>query len=923
VSGRRAPWWMYIIAASLLGNFALSIYLYFWGPEPPFGKFNFKRQALVVEEVLPDSAGDRAGIQVGDQVLAIDRRRVEGLAQWDITRMNFEVGKSYRLQIERDGKQFERVMTLQQRSWSRQRQYARIGILLTLVSALLTLLVALLVAFTRPHDWVARIGALSIALLGASTSPYGVSAICRRLPILVGALIWWPALGFFIFPALFFAFCSIFPRKLFRSRWPLVAALAPAVVLFPQVILAFAYFTFVNPEAESYPLRPQFTSDWWPRIGGSLLFAYVGAGLVALILNYRRLDDLNQKRRIRVLVAGSLVGYLPIVPYAVASAMRASSQSGIGRVLFSWPASLMGFVLYQAFPVSWAYAILRHRLFDVRVVIRQGLQYALARRLLVSAVPALAGIFLLDLLLHGNQPILAVFRARGWVYAALAGLAAIAYTQRQHWLEALDRRFFRERFDAQRLLREVVEEIREARSFTQVAPRVVARVEAALHPEFAALLVREPHEANYRTLAVAPAANALPAMPAESKLMAMVRLLGKPLEVPQTGSSWIGEQLPHEETEFLRAARVEFLVPIATAPDRTEALLVLGIKRSEEPYSREDRDLLMALAASLALLLERPSTTTAPRSDVFEECPQCGACYDSGATQCTQEGARLVPVILPRLLEGRYRLERRLGRGGMGTVYAASDTALQRRVAVKVIRQDLVGSTEAAERFRREALATAGFAHPNVVTVHDFGVAMGTRAFLVMELLEGGTLRERLRGQKFSAARALSISREVCGALEAAHRRQLVHRDLKPENIFLVRGESREITKLLDFGIAKFLSSATQQATADTAPGAVPGTPRYMSPEQWRGGEAHPAWDLWALAVVTYEMLTGAYPFDDISPGDRFGGRPTAKFTPIAVHLSEVSPSCQEFFDRTFAHEPARRPQSVEVFLSELQNALS
>src|SRR5712692_7647551 len=906
---------MYIVAACLFGNFSLNIYIYCWGPEPPFSRYNFAREALVVEELLPNSAGDQAGIQVGDRVLAIDGRRVQGLGKWDLIRINFEAGKPYRLQIERGEKRFERVMTLQRRSWSRQTQFYRIRFALDTVGALLTLLVAFLVAFARPYDWVARMGALSIALLGGSSYLYGTAAIIRHLPIFVGALIWWPEMASFLFPTLFFAFCSMFPRQLFHSRWIWLASV-PAL-FFLWAIVGFAYFTFVNPMIE-------ITSpDWAPRVGGSLLFAYVGAGLVALILNYRRLDDLNQKRRIRVLVAGSLVGYLPIVPYAVASAMRASSQGGIGRVLFSWPASLMGFVLYQAFPVSWAYAILRHRLFDVRVVIRQGLQYALARRLLVSAVPTLAGIFLLDLLLHGNQPILAVFRARGWVYAALAGLAAIAYTQRQHWLEALDRRFFRERFDAQRLLREVVEEIREARSFTQVAPRVVARVEAALHPEFAALLVREPHEANYRTLAVAPAANALPAMPAESKLMAMVRLLGKPLEVPQTGSSWIGEQLPHEETEFLRAARVEFLVPIATAPDRTEALLVLGIKRSEEPYSREDRDLLMALAASLALLLERPSTTTAPRSDVFEECPQCGACYDSGATQCTQEGARLVPVILPRLLEGRYRLERRLGRGGMGTVYAASDTALQRRVAVKVIRQDLVGSTEAAERFRREALATAGFAHPNVVTVHDFGVAMGTRAFLVMELLEGGTLRERLRGQKFSAARALSISREVCGALEAAHRRQLVHRDLKPENIFLVRGESREITKLLDFGIAKFLSSATQQATADTAPGAVPGTPRYMSPEQWRGGEAHPAWDLWALAVVTYEMLTGAYPFDDISPGDRFGGRPTAKFTPIAVHLSEVSPSCQEFFDRTFAHEPARRPQSVEVFLSELQNALS
>jgi hypothetical protein len=142
------------------------------------------------------------------------------------------------------------------------------------------------------------------------------------------------------------------------------------------------------------------------------------------------------------------------------------------------------------------------------------------------------------------------------------------------------------------------------------------------------------------------------------------------------------------------------IVPVATDPQCAEALLVLGVKRSEEPYSGEDQDLLVAIAASLAILLERPAAAFLPRADMFEECPQCGSCYDSGASRCSQEGARLVPVILPRVLEGRYHLERRLGRGGMGTVYAASDASLERRVAVKVIREDLLGSAEAAERFK-------------------------------------------------------------------------------------------------------------------------------------------------------------------------------------------------------------------------------
>jgi serine/threonine-protein kinase len=259
----------------------------------------------------------------------------------------------------------------------------------------------------------------------------------------------------------------------------------------------------------------------------------------------------------------------------------------------------------------------------------------------------------------------------------------------------------------------------------------------------------------------------------------------------------------------------------------------------------------------------------------------------------------------------------------MGTVYAASDHALERCVAVKVIREDLVGSASAAERFRQEARVAASFAHPNVVTVHDFGVADGNRAFLVMELLEGGTLREELARHKcFPAARTLSMLRHVCYALEAAHRRQLVHRDLKPENIFLVTGQSAETAKVLDFGLAKFLPAASGLLTADTAPGAVLGTVRYMSPEQWRGEDARPAWDLWALAVVTYEMLTGTYPFDGDSPVDWLRAEKAAKFIPVAANLPEVPHVLQEFFDRVFAVDPAHRPRSADEFYNELQRAL-
>jgi serine/threonine-protein kinase len=449
----------------------------------------------------------------------------------------------------------------------------------------------------------------------------------------------------------------------------------------------------------------------------------------------------------------------------------------------------------------------------------------------------------------------------------------------------------------------------------------VARIEAALHPEFVALLVRAPRDPAFRTLASAPGPTMGLALPADSKLMGVARLLGRPLEVEPGESGWLSEQLPHEETAFLRESRIGLIVPIAMPPGGTEALLVLGVKRSEEPYSREDQDLLVAVAASLALLAERPAA--ARSTAAFEECPRCGSCYDTGTTSCDQEGARLEPVQLPRVLADRYRLARRLGRGGMGTVYEAADTSLERRVAVKVIREDLVGSAEAAERFRREARAAASFSHPNVVTVHDFGVAAERRAFLVMELLRGATLRETLRDERrLAAGRALGIVRELCAAVDAAHQEQLVHRDLKPENVFLVREGGSERVKVLDFGIAKFLTSEAETAVV-TGTGRLVGTLHYMGPEQLRGGVVEAGWDLWALAVMAYEMLTGVLPFPSATAVDYQTAVLAGRLTPICAQLPEASERLEAFFARAFAVDPRQRPGRAPLFAAEFERALA
>ena len=893
----RAPFWMYVIAASFIGCYAMQCYVFFRGPETPLAAFTFANDALVVQSVDLDSAAARAGLQAGDRILSIDGTRTRGLGDWDGIRLDMEVGHAYTLEAERQGTPLTTQLTLLRRSWSRLPIAARVAFVQNLIDGLIVLALAIVVAFSRPYDRVARLGAVVLGLTAIEVSSVGTgyASMTRRLPLPLALMVWWPFAAGFLVPPVFFAFCATFPRRLFHGRWRWTLALLPSA-LFVLPISLFFVLTFF-----SVSLAPRAgSSDVLPRIGGTILFGYVLAALVTLVVNYRRLDT-NEKRRVRVLVAGTVVSFALFLPLGVFAVLRLQSIPAVFR---SSAYGIAAATLFLALPFSWAYAILRHQLFDIRVLLRQGLRYAMARRMLLVSVPVLGIALVIDLLAHGDQPLMVILRARGWLYLVLIGLSAAAYRNRQSWLDALDRRFFRERYDAQRLLRDVAEEVGAARTFADLGPRVVGRIETALHAEFAALLVREPREPVYSTVAIAPAGQTIAGPLADSKLVALVRLLGKPLEVPQTSSGWLREQLPPADTEFLRREAIHLIVPVATGADRREALLVLGRRRSEEPYAREDVDLLVAIAVSLGLLLDRPAGVATMRVDRFEECPQCGICYDIGAIQCTQDGTGLRPVILPRQLDGRYRLERRLGQGGMGTVYAAVDTELERRVAVKLIREDLVGSASAADRFRREARVAAGFSHPNVVVIHDFGIVAGTRAYLVMELLDGLTVRQRLtRDGRFSGPQTLEIVRDVCRALEAAHSRQLVHRDLKPENIVVTRTAERESAKVLDFGIAKFFSSEAELLTGDTAPGVLVGTRGYMSPEQLRGGQAGPAWDLWALAVTMYEMLVGVHPFE---------GKPR----------TDISPGWQVFFDKAFAPDPQARPQSAAAFLAAAEAAI-
>jgi len=242
----------------------------------------------------------------------------------------------------------------------------------------------------------------------------------------------------------------------------------------------------------------------------------------------------------------------------------------------------------------------------------------------------------------------------------------------------------------------------------------------------------------------------------------------------------------------------------------------------------------------------------------YKLCPRCHNIYPAGSNFCGRDQAELQPD--DRILAGKFILLRKIGEGNMGAVYEAEQPQIGRTVAVKVLRAD----PEVMLRFEREVHAAGSLNHPNVVTVYDSGVTEDGRGFIAMEYLEGMSLAGLVEAQgTLPPSRAMELWIPAVRAMASAHGKGIVHRDLKPDNIFIAKqhGDEGDVTvvKVLDFGIAKFKKGRPQ--AKGTAPGIIIGTMQFMSPEQLQGAEADPRADVYALALILVEMMTGRLPW--------------------------------------------------------------
>jgi hypothetical protein len=605
------------------------------------------------------------------------------------------------------------------------------------------------------------------------------------------------------------------------------------------------------------------------RFYGVVVFLAMAA---ACIRNYRLIPEGDQRRRLQWAFFGVIGASLSTVliegfGFVLTVLPVSNNTTGLGWLTLDELQAAVALVI----PVTLAYAILRHRVLGIRVAMRIGIQHLLATNVLrvLFLLPFAALIY--ELVSQRDKTIGALFQSAAKWNLLLVITVAAGNRYRRQLSTVIDKRFFREAYNQEGILTELAESIKQLDSVEEIAALLGIEISKALHPGWITVLYRQTRQS---ALSVAYASDPIRRELEHGEHAGILERL------EQGGSSQSWRTLrricpPAERAAFDRAG-ANLLIPIMGTEHRLLGLVVLGEKKSEEPYTAQDRALLKRVADEVGIVYENVELRGLVRRErqvqtdvlarvaghdfnLVKECPSCGRCYDASAAACSTDGSELsLSLPVERIIDGRYRLDRLIGKGGMGAVYEAADLRLNRTVAVKVMTGRLFGDTVALRRFSREAQASARLVHPNIVRLYDYGELSAGGAYLVLELVHGVTWR-RMLSEKGSLAPdfASVLFEQLMAGVEAAHSARIIHRDLKPDNVILQGAGAALTAKILDFGLAKMRGSDFSDSGSMTAPGVAVGTLGYMSPEQYLGANVDERSDVYSIGVMALETITG------------------------------------------------------------------
>jgi hypothetical protein len=802
------------------------------------------------------------------------------------------------------------------------------------------------------------LGAIFLAVASTYSSAFfPLAALRLPVPVARAIDIFWHVNADAFLPTFTWYFVRDFPRgiqpireaKVIRLAIP--AAVASSLVLF-VVNAVFIPYMAVWPDflrVLGFLSKVGTGGYYW-----TVVFCLTVPALLVALSNTRFATPV-ERRRFTIFMAGLLIGSAPMAIYVLFVSLFPSLWHSIRNTLAYGILVVVLQVLVLSFPVTTAYSVLVHQVLEVKLIVRKALQYAFARHtiLVVTALPfLLLGWYLYRFREQTLRDLISGYQVTVPIGILLAGM--ITLRSRERALAFIDKRFYREQYDAQQILVQLVEKSRNATNANTLASLLETEIDKALHLERVAVMIVDQ---DGRRL-VAPQGKIRP-VDISSSLIALTSGSPDPLDVDLENPRSPLRRLPEAERQWLADGAFRLLVPMTVSGGSLLGVIGLGEKKSELPFSDEDRRLLSSIAVSGALTLENrlmriSSARTAPpeaagikvpagqpflqtEEALASECESCHTLFPAGTPSCAACSSRVGPANVPYTLLGKFRFEKRVGKGGMGIVYRALDIDLNRTVAIKTLPQM---TPEHCSRLRREARAMAAVVHPNLALIFGAETWKGI-PMLVIEFMEGGTLADRLAVSKLPILESVDLGIVLADVLDRIHSVGILHRDIKPSNIGYTSSGS---PKLLDFGLARIMRRA--QGSADvaadgetdsrggriedrsaqsslTVTDAVVGTLPYLCPEALDNQAADDYFDLWSAAIVLFEAIAGRNPMRKKTPAATLDCIFRAEVPDIRDFVSDCPESLALFFRDALSLDRRRRPPTAKDLRIRLQRIRS